>query len=219
MNLGELRTLFLSWMDDTDGGYFTSGQTDVFINNAVLQTQRTLIQAFEDYFTDCVETTSVINQEEYILPDDFLKIAHLQWVESGTDVSDEQLKTISRMAKSEQDLLIEKTGRPKYYFFRGDKFVLRPAPDVAKTIRLYYVKKVAELVNDSDVPDIPSQYHEMIALYAARDGYIKDGRDPSQLIAKLLDYETSIKRDAENRNVDGPRDIVITGHDDAGFAY
>ena len=80
MNRGEIRDLCLYWLDDLQGAYFTPTQMNVFINNAQREVQKQLIQAFEDYYLKVVQTTTVANQADYILPQDFLKLRRLEIV-------------------------------------------------------------------------------------------------------------------------------------------
>jgi hypothetical protein len=98
---------------------------------------------------------------------------------------------------------------------RKNRIVLLPAPDTTYTIRLSYAHIVSEMTLDGNVPDLPTQYHELLAVLAARDGRIKDDRDASpQLERKYADYMAMMKADADDRSVDVPRNIVIT--DDLG---
>jgi hypothetical protein len=63
---------------------------------------------------------------------------------------------------------------------------------------------------DTDVPDAPEDYHEYIAILAARDGFLRDGRPLSPIESKLAYYERMMEESAENRNVDSPRMVVAT---------
>lgn len=104
------------------------------------------------------------------------------------------------------------------YYFRGNYIVLVPAPDQPLSIRMEYEYLLADMTNDSDTPDLPEQYHEMIALYAARKGFLKDGRDMKPVQNEIDNFEMNMKRDAEERNADEPRTVVQTiTDDDTGY--
>lgn len=214
MTLAQLRTLVLSLLDDPDGGYFTNAQTLVFINNAQQEVQKMISQAFEGYFLKAVSASTVQNQREYQLPSDFKRLHRLELVLSGSNISDESFIRLKKITRNQQDLLFNNAGTPEGYFFQGDYMILIPAPDSAKTMRMYYEYRVPDLSADGDVSEIPIQHHEMIAILAARDGMIKDGRDASLLQKKIDDFMKTMKQDSEQRNADEPRTIVQTVDDD-----
>lgn len=213
MTLAQIRTLVLSFLDDVDAGYFTNPQTLVFINNAQREVQKTLGQAFEGYNIKKVKTTMVVGQKEYALPSDFKRLHRLETVLSGTPPN-EALRRLDKITRNQQDAFPTSYGASTAYFFQGNYIVLCPAPDTALVLRLEYEYLVADLSSDSDTPDLPVQFHEMIAIMAARDGLIKDGRDASLMQKKIDEFKELMKQDAEQRNVDQPRSINSTRGDD-----
>ena len=213
----ELRVLASGLLDDVDNGYFTTSQVNTWLNNAQKEVQKIINQAFEGHSIKKVLTTLVVGQREYALPSDFKRLHRLELLISGTLPSNEQVQRISKITRNQQDLVYNGQGSPLSYYFRGNYIVLVPAPDTALTLRMEYEYLVADMTSDSDSPDIPAQYHEMVALYAARKGFLKDGRDASLIALEIKDFETGLKRDAEDRNADEPRTVVTTGDDDSGY--
>lgn len=215
MTFLQLRTLVWSWLDDPDGGYFTESEVNRWINNAQQEAQKLILQSFESHFEKCVETTTVINQREYQLPSDFKKLVRLDLIVSGTTFATEDADQLSKITSSQQDLIsVSKTGTPVSYFFKNNQIILVPAPDAAKTLRMTYIYRLADMSNDSDESEIPIEYHEYLAVLATIDGLQKDGRDIGPMMAKKQGYETTIKRDAEQRNIDAPRTVVQTMDDE-----
>lgn len=49
--------------------------------------------------------------------------------------------------------------------FNGN-LIIRPIPTVNATLKLYYYKFPTELVNDTDIPDIDTHYHNLLSSYA-----------------------------------------------------
>jgi hypothetical protein len=70
--------------------------------------------------------------------------------------------------------------------------------------------EVSDMVLDTDIPDVPDQYHELLALLAAEDGFLKDGRSSEILQHKLAVYKADMDADATERNQDQPRSVVET---------
>jgi hypothetical protein len=216
MNLAQIRDLALAWLDDEQSGYYTTAQMNSFINMAAKETQKILIQSFENRFVNVIEASTVLNQERYVLPSDFLKINLLEVVSSGTGVN-EVTYPLVQAPLSQKDRSYSKTGLPLQYSFINEEIVLRPIPDAVYTLRMYYTFRITRLVNDGDVPEIPEEYHEYIALRAAKFGFIKDGRETGALDVELSRLQEDMKRDAENRNVDRARGVIMTTDDSSGF--
>lgn len=219
MTFVQLQVLVSSWLDDPNNGYFALSEVKTWLNNAQRETQKTVIQAFEGHYRKVVQTTMVQYQREYQLPSDFKKLSRLEVVLSGTTFQDEDVQRLVKITENQQDLMPERTGTPVSYYFKGDQIVLVPAPDVARTLRLTYLYRVTDMVNDADVPDIPEDYHEYLAVLATLDGFYKDGRDPGPMLQKKEYFEKLFKQDAEERNVDESRTIVQTLDDDYTAGY
>lgn len=216
MTFLELRNLVLYYLDDLDAGYFTPVQVNRWLNNAQESVQKKVIQAFEDLFIKCVETTTVVGQREYNLPDDFRKLNRLQLIQSGTTPQTESLFDLLYITRGEESNYLQNFGTPQCFYFLNKQLILTPAPDQAKTIRMDYTYKIPDLSSDSDVSEIPTEYHELIAISAVVDGLIKDGRDPGTLLAKKTMLEDELRKDAEQRNISSPRTVVQT-QDDGDF--
>lgn len=212
MDLEALRELLRNWVDDENGTYFSNTIVDRFLNMALIEVQKILLQAYENRWVKVVTTTLVADQDRYLLPEDFMKMNRLEVVASGSG-SNEDVSKVYFTTLSQKDRQISKTGLPNQYMFLDDEILLRPIPDTARTMRMYYTYRVPELSGLTDIPDIPREYHEYIALRGAKFAFIKDGRQVQELDVELLRYREDMKKDAENRNVDRARDIVRTTTD------
>jgi len=216
----QIQNLVLSWLDDDNAGYFTPSIVQTWINLAHRQVQMQLLQAGENYYEIVVETQTVTNQADYVLPADFMVLHRLELVLSGTGLN-ENKQPIQFMTTNQQDLVcVASTGTPSNYILKKDRFTLFPAPSQVWTMRLYYSPIVSDLASDSDVPDCPEQYMEYIAILAAFNGFIRDDMVPQNLQAKKLDFEMLLKQMAEDRNQDQSRQVVQTqDYDDYGGLY
>lgn len=214
MNRGEIKDLALSWLDDLEKGYFTDAIMDRFINQAQRECQKKLLQAGEDYYTQCVETSTVANQRDYAFPSDFYKLMELDRITSGSGdtATYEKLYPLTRgeIITAGYNYGNLSNGEPWNYVINKDTFSLYPIPDSAFTLRLWYAPRVSDMDDDSDVPDAPEDYHEYIAILAARDGFLRDGRSISPIESKLLYFEKMMEELSESRNEDMPRMVVAT---------
>lgn len=212
MNRGEIRSLALYWLDDLSGGYFTPTQVNTWINNAQQEVQKRLIKTGSNYYIKHVQTNLVVSQRNYALPEDFKKNHRLEVVISGT-APNESVSELTPITINQQNLVLKGQGTPSWYFFSKNDIVVMPAPDTVLPLRMRYSYQVADMESDIDVPDVPAPYHELIALLAAQDGFIKDGRSSELLVKKIAEYERDFDQDANERNQDVPRMVVQTGAD------
>lgn len=206
LNFKDLKDLTVDWLDDPEYGYFTETRVGQRVNRALFEVQKLLVNAGQDYYVKCVTTQTVIGQEIYSYPPDFLKVNYISFITQGTGPNREK-KQLEQMVRSQQNLLYGNTGDPSNYYLSRDYFHLHPIPNSVKTIEMDYTYRVAEMVNDADEPDCPEIYVELIPVLAALDGFVKDGRDISALQKKKDDYIELMKQNAQQRKVDRPRMI------------
>lgn len=220
MTLSELKALTAQWLDDKNYGYFSEAVITIWLNNALNELQKKLLLVGQAYYEKPVQTPCVARQADYVLPSDFRKLHRLEVVTGGSGI-DETVTPIVPVTTNQKDIIMYNgAGTPQYYHLKRNRLTLYPAPDRAYTLRLYHSYQVAPMVNASDVPDAPDEYHEYIALLAAQDGFMKDGRSSELLVKKIGEYEKAIAKDALERNEDMPRGIVQTGSmDQSAFMW
>ena len=213
MTRGELRTLVAGWLDDLNYGYFTEPMLNSWLNNAQFTVQKRLLKAGQLDYMKPVQTTTVSGQSDYVLPQDFWKLHRLEIVTSGSG-SSEKRHRLNPITPNEQDFVSTGAGTPKEYFIKRNRLVLYPVPDSALTLRLFYSYRVTDMLLDTDEPDVPPQYHELIALEAACDGFMRDEKVPTLLLEKKSQFEVEFDQSAQERNEDEPRYIAYTGADE-----
>lgn len=209
MTFLELQNYMAQELDDLNFGYFTQPQVQSWLNRAQLEVQRLLIQAFENYYTICSQTMLIQGQPDYFLPENFLKVDLLEYVVSG-NYPNQNMNQIIPITTAQQYMLPTGNAPPAGYYLTKNKFICVPPPDNNYICKILYTYRIADMVNDNDQPDMPEQYHEFIAIVALLNGFIKDDRNPVNLLKKYDTYLDSIKKDAENRRVDAPRRVVTT---------
>jgi hypothetical protein len=218
MTRSEIRTLILGWLDDANSGYFSSTLVNTWINLAHREVQMKLLQSGENYYQVPVETLTVSGQADYVLPSDFMVEHRIELVRSGSGVN-EDITPIAPITTNQKDFVAHSLGVPQVYAIKKDRFTLYPTPDAVYTLRLYYSPMVSDLGSDSDVPDVPEQYMEYVALVAAFNGFIKDDRPPQNLALKKDKFERLLDQMAEDRTQDGSRSVVMTSDYDTGMCW
>lgn len=219
-NLGQLRTLTLSWLDDLNGTYFTPAQVNVWLNNAQRELQKRLIDKGENYYVERLTGTMVVGTDTYTLPTDFKKSHKLEVVVPGTSGVTEQRRILAPVTYVQIDAVGQTSGFPVAVCFKRNSMILRPIPDQAYTMYLHQSYQVADMVSDSDVPDCPADYAEYLAIRAVLDGLMKDQRQPNDFImAKKEEYEKMLTIDSQRRDVSAPRMVVSTEDQSFGALY
>lgn len=209
MTLTQMITYLRDLLDDPAGTYFTDTNLTLRLNLALKELQKRLISANQQWYMTCATAPMVISQNVYALPSDFLQIIRFDYITqgSGSTASTQKLQEIT---PNQTDLINSVQGQPYFYILQKDSVQLVPTPQSVMTMHLYYSYLVADMVNGSDVPDAPSQFHEYLPILTARDCYIKDGRSIQPIEQKLIEYEKLLKESAVQRLADGPRMIVKT---------
>lgn len=219
MTRAQLSTLVVSWLDDANQGYFTPANVNTWLNLAQRQVQMKLLQAGNNWYMKPVETLTVLNQSDYVLPSDFMVEHRLELVMSGSGPN-EIRQVLSPITTNQQDNIPLAAGVPTNYYIKKDRVTLSPYPSQAWTLRLYYSPRVADMAADSDSPDVPEQFMEMVALLAAYDGFIKDDRAPANIVGKIQLYDELLKQMAVERTQDMSRQVVmITDFDSSGSYF
>jgi hypothetical protein len=209
----DLQNLTLQYLDDLSGGYHTPAIINSWLNLAQKEVNKLLILAHENFYLKCQQTPTVINQAEYILPSDFFMLNMLEIVTGGT-APNENRYSIMPITQNQQYLLANfSSGQPEAYFLKRNTIVLIPTPQTAQTLRMNYHYRVTDMANDSDTPDVPEQYQEMIAIEAALRGFLRDDRPPQMLVNMKENYLKLMKEASEDRRADQPRMITQTSYD------
>lgn len=217
MNLLQLKNLTVSYLDDLEFGYFTQAQLTVWINNAQRKVQRILIDMKQNYYLKCVQTQTVTNQCNLVLPTDFMMAHRIELVLSGV-FPNETKYVIVPITLMQQDFLGPTPAPPQAYYFKRNNLCLAPIPDQAYTLRLTYSYAATDMVVDNEVPDVPERYHELLAVYAALDGFVKDDRDNAYLMSLANNYIECMKAEAQQRQEQQSRNVV-SRDDDWGSIY
>lgn len=113
-----------------------------------------------------VTANTVEDQAEYAVPSDFKRATELRVNSTSDDLN------VYKYVPHEQRVLY--SDDQDVFSFFGGEIILNPIPDADGTnnIELWYIQKPENLVNssdspsDSDIANMPEEYHEALVLYA-----------------------------------------------------
>lgn len=209
MTFLQLQTHVGLLVDDTNFGYHTLTSVKSYLNNAAYEVQRRLLKMHQSYYSQCVTTSLVIDQKEYVLPGDFLCMYDLWIVLSGTAPNEETLQ-LDYVAPSRKHEFISNSGTPSHFYLKKNKIVLTTAPDAVLTLEMEYAPLIAQMVNDSDEPDIPDQFHELVALYAVRTCFLRDDKQNSLIEGRIKTYEDLIEANEQRMENKSKYYVLVT---------
>jgi hypothetical protein len=138
------------------------------------------------------------------LPENFARGVKLFYPDRG-------FGDVEEVTDVEIDELFEMVGRPQFYAITGGQLYLWPKPDADYALKFRYQRLAAPMVDDTDVPEIPDDYHDLLVTYATSRGYRSED-DAAQGEKWMTDFEadlTRLKVDLREDSLDGP--IVVPG--------
>jgi hypothetical protein len=202
--LSAIRTLFRAQISQSDSN--NSDISDSEANNFANQACRyaaTLAKWPRDHAEWTIEgsNTPASSKDTYDLPSDFISVISVKMGSQSTgDVF--QLKIMDEreldsyrpgwMNRTSSDM-----GKPDVFMLLDRyHFLLSPSPNNdtnGKKVIMTYVYYPATLVNDSDVPDLPLIYHDILPFYMASLAYGGELKNPELAIQKNNEFLQKIK--------------------------
>lgn len=210
--LSAIRDLTRLFIDDVGGDRWTDPQLLTLINSAQRDIQKVIDDADENYFSE-VQACAVVpstDSLEFALPSGLRQIILAEReVSGGRPIPAEWV-----------DFRLRHTGSINWDYYqsmfpsspicclRGTKVEVI-APTESYTLRVWYTKSIADLANDTDVTEIPSEHMTLVALQAAR---LTKGRDSASPLPETLQQEyqdrlEQLKLFVENRQRQKPRSV------------
>lgn len=169
------------------------------IKNYINDTQN---DVFNEYVLPFMEATQTYTLSPSVaditngvgLPDNFVQALDLSLTSLGVEkvLIPRDVRYIDEFYPDSSDLTVYPPNVPNEWYMYGNTINVFHAPNSAYTVSLRYYKKPTTLVSDSDVPEIPSQFEELLVVGAAyRILQIKDSYDQAGVLenkyGELLD--------------------------------
>lgn len=209
MNRGQLRARVRFFIDEPVQQNFTDADINIALNIAQLQVQLEIVQANEDYFID--PNPTVINLvpgvERYALEADVLSVKRVEDGQTGLDILPLDINEKVAPGTGLPGLV---SAVPGNWYLLGNTIGFTPPPSMSATVRYWYTPVLPDLTEDSHLSQIPRPYHDMIAVRAALDSFIKDEADVTNLRGLYAEYADRLKRTIMNRQNMAPKHVRRT---------
>jgi hypothetical protein len=196
-NLLQLRNQF----DSRIAQNATSGQSDFTTDekNSLANEAIRFISTRAEYPRDIVYITIEAGKPVYTLPTDTLNII-LAYLANSSNQDQKVLRvyTEKELVEKRPNWMDESnTGEPDILMLLNRTQVfLSPTPDNAtngKKLLLSYTYYPATLVSDTETPDLPLGFHDLIPIYMAHSAYSGKLLNPAQANNLYTEFETKFK--------------------------
>ena len=218
MILSALRARTRFFIDEPTQKNWLDSDLNIAINIAQADVAKEISHIYEDYFIKTADLNAsgtppgtIPGQELYSLPADFIKFKRVERSDLGEALSPIDINEKPLYGTASAPLVsMAGVGNGICYYIIGNSVGFTPTPADYIPIRLYYNYRLVDLVNDSDTSEIPQDYHDMLALRAAIDAFIKDESDTSALERRYNGLFSQLQRTLRNRQTQEPRRVRRT---------
>lgn len=221
MRLSDLRTATRQRADMVNSQFVTDDELNSYINQSYFELYDILVQKYgDDYFvTDPVSFTTNGSSQFYDLPNGtnfsgaqaFYK---LLGVDLGLSNTQDSFVTIRPFTFGERNRYAVPNFQSFYgvtnlrYRLKGNQLWLTPIPSQGQQMRIWYIPRLNQLVNDTDLADGISGWTEYIICDAAIKCLQKEESDVSVVAAQKMALIARIEAAAENRDAGNPARVV-----------
>lgn len=220
MSLGQVRLNAQQRADRVNSTFVTLPEWNTYINQSYFELYDLLVTTFEDYYLAEPAIFQTTGDMSYPLPNGVLSFTNgsggsfvarpfykLLGVDCGLSTTNDAWVTLKRYDFIARNRYVfpNITSTPlgvfnMQYRVMGDKVQFIPTPSSAQTIRLWYIPRVVQLLQDTDIMDGVSGWTEYVIVDAAIKALQKEEQDVSVLMAQKQMLIQRINGSAMNRD-------------------
>ena len=155
-----------SFGDDT-ASQITATDINRWINEAQLDIARKT-----DALLETTTIPTVVGQSAYVLPGDFLRVDRVSFDAKVLYKTNSQELDSKNPNRSASDA---RRAAPVEFYVRRKNINIYPAPEKVGSLTIEWVGRPALVTPPTDTPEVPVEYHAMLARYALSRAYELDG--------------------------------------------
>ncbi len=229
--LGTVRLLAQQRADRVNSTFVTNAEWNSYINQSYFELYDRLVTIYEDYFLAAPAAFTVSgSQNFYPLPDGTTSFTNtsggtyaapafykLLGVDCGLGLSNNAWVTVKKFQFIARNRFIYPAvaATPMgpfnlQYRVMGSNIEFIPAPAGNQVMRLWYIPRLTQLVQDTDIMDGISGWTEIVIVDAAIKALQKEESDVSALFAQKEALIKRIEESASNRDAGQPDTISDT---------
>lgn len=241
MTLSQIRLAAQQRADRVNSNFVTMTEWNSFINRAMFELYDLLVTTYEDYYL-ATPIQFVANGATYLYPlpngsNSFLNALtnqtfipkpfyKLKGVDLALQTSSNGYVTINKFNFADRNRFVyPNTASTIYSVFNlqyrviGNNIEFIPTPSGNQVIRLWYIPRLTELLQDTDTSDIGiSGWLEYVIVRAAKYALDKEESDTTKLDTEIVFLKQRIEESASNRDAAAP-DTVSDSRRNYGNGY
>lgn len=223
LSLAQIRLMSKQRADMVNSQFVTDSEWNLYINQAAFELYDLLVTEYEDYFMKAPLLLTTDGSEQFTLPTDFYK---LLGVDLGLANNTNGWVTLKKFQFIERNRYVYPQINSTFfgvfnlqYRLMGNTLFFIPTPSAGQFLRIWYVPKLTELLQDTDILTGISGWGEYVIVDAAIRAKQKQEDDVSVLGAQKMMLIKRIEESAMNRDAGQPDCISATRFDDVGNGY
>ncbi len=206
LSLGELRLRAKQRADRVNSPFVLDSEWDSYISQSYFELYDLLITLYEDYFVKAPLIIPTTNEAQYTLPTDFYK---LKGVDLGLSSNTNAFVTLKKFNFISRNRFVYPQLTSTYagvfnlqYRLVGNTLMLIPTPSAGQYLRVWYIPKLTQPLQDTDIISGVSGWTEYIIVDAAIKALQKEESDTNVLMAQKMALIKRINDSASNRDAD-----------------
>ncbi len=214
MSLLALRTLAQQEADMVNSNFVKLPEWNTYINQSYFELYDLLVSLFEDYYLAQPYTfTTDGSNFQYSMPSDFYKLLGVDCAQAAGNAR----ITLHKYDFIERNRYVYPSVTNTFfgvfnlrYRLLGSKLNFIPVPSAGQVITTWYIPKLTQLLQDTDIADGVSGWTEYIVVDAAIKALEKEESDVSALLVRKQALLDRIQSTAMNRDAGAPDTISPT---------
>lgn len=201
MNVGEVKIRVKRQFGDESGAQITDADIVRWINDG----QRYIIENNEGILETISTATTIVGQRDYNLPVDAFILRSIS-IKADTAIA---YGSLTGFSLQEFDQLMDGwdgtqfgLGRPTVYHVYGRVIKIFPAPavGVVNGLKIYYSRFPVDVVLDTDIIDLPLNYHNAVVKFCLQQAYeLDEDMDAANAKAAQVAESITLNKDRERR--------------------
>lgn len=212
LSLGQIRLMAQQRADRVNSNFVTMPEWNTYINQSYFELYDLLVTLYEDYYVKepLLLTTDGIEQQ-VTLPSDFYK---LLGVDLGLTNNTNAWVTLKKFDFISRNRYVFPQLTTTYlgvfnlrYRLVGNTIMFIPLPSAGQYIRIWYIPKLTQLLQDTDIADGISGWTEYVIVDAAIKALQKEEADVTVLMAQKQALLNRIENSGMNRDAGQPDSV------------
>lgn len=213
VSLGQIRLMAQQRADRVNSQFVTLPEWNSYINQSYFELYDLLVDSYEDYYVTGPTVLTTTGSNLITLPNDFYKLMGVDGSPGSSNafVTLKKFNFIARNRYIYPQLPNTLLGifNPQYRLV-GNSLMLIPTPQSGQSIQIWYIPKLTQLLQDTDILKGISGWSEYVICDAAIKALQKEESDVSILMSQKIALIKRIEESSMNRDAGQPDTISDT---------